>query len=38
MMDYLETNEKLENISKEIEVIKKHKMEIIDRKNMVIRF
>lgn len=33
----LETNEKLENLSKEIDVIKNYQMEIIDRKKYIIR-
>lgn len=38
MTNYLETNEKLlENISKEIEVTKKIKMGIMDRKNIIIK-
>lgn len=36
-MASLEINEKLENLSKEIDVIKKYQMEIIDRKNTVIK-
>lgn len=36
-MASLEINEKLENLSKEIDVMKKYQMEIIDRKNTVIK-